>query len=152
MDFLGWVGRFHPVLVHLPIGILIIGVVFHYLDRKRPTLNLTAATKSIYFAGFLSAALSAFAGWMLAQEGGYHEDTIFWHRWVGIAMVVLSFGLWRWYRTPAKNQKMIGWGGMALLLGLVYTGHLGGELTHGAGYLLEKAPGFIKKIASYEEA
>lgn len=151
MDFFGWIGRFHPVIVHLPIGILIIGVVFQYLNNRRPNLNLGRATETLYLFGFLSAAFGAFAGWMLAREGGYQEDTIFWHRWIGIAMVFLAFGLWRWSKNSTTNHKLVNWGGLALLLGLTYTGHLGGELTHGSEYLVEKAPDFIKKLASYEE-
>ena len=151
MDFFGWIGRFHPVVVHLPIGILIVGVVFQYLNKRKPSLNLGLAIEKLYLFGFLSAAFGAFAGWMLAKEGGYEQDTIFWHRWVGIGMVFLAFGLWRWSKDPTTNHKLVNWGGLALLVGLTYTGHLGGELTHGNEYLVEKAPKFIKKLAAYEE-
>ncbi len=151
MDFLAWLGRFHPVIVHLPIGILLIGVVFHFLDQRSSNNNLTRATKTIYFFGFISAAIAALAGWFLAREGGYEADVIFWHRWVGIAMVLLSFGLWRWYQDPQKNHSLVTWGGLALLLGLTYTGHLGGVLTHGEDYLVEQAPTFIKSMVGYEE-
>ncbi len=151
MDFFGWVGRFHPVVVHLPIGILIIGVIFQYLNRRRPHLNLGKATEVIYLFGFVSAAIAAIAGWLLAKEGGYQQDTIFWHRWVGIAMVFLAFGLWRWSKAPSLNHRLINWGGVALLIGLTWTGHLGGELTHGDEYLVEKAPDFIKKLVSYDD-
>ncbi len=151
MDFITWLGRFHPAVVHFPIGILVLGAIFHYLDVRKPSLNLVAATRTIYFIGFISAAFAAFAGWVLAKEGGYQASTIFWHRWLGIGMAVLAFVLWWYYRKPNSNKRQLAWGALALFLGLMFTGHLGGELTHGDSYLLEKAPGFVKNIFNYED-
>ena len=94
MEILNWFGRFHPALVHLPIGILIIGVILQFLARRRPDWQLEKATQKTYLVGFLSAVVAALAGWFLAREGGYEASTIFWHRWLGILMVLLSFFLY----------------------------------------------------------
>ena len=102
MDLLDWFGRFHPALVHFPIGILVVGVIMQFIAYRKPTLNLDRAVSTLYLIGFVSAFIAAFAGWMLAQEGGYQADTIFWHRWLGILMVVLAFGLyWNARKNPA---------------------------------------------------
>ncbi|MCB0685220.1 MAG: hypothetical protein KDC53_01810 [Saprospiraceae bacterium] len=149
MDILNWVGRFHPALVHLPIGILIIAAVFHWISARRPGWKGTAVVSTLYFFGFLAAAVAAFAGWMLAKEGGYQSDTIFWHRWLGILMVILSFVLWRLNRNTSRIT--MSWLGVGLIFGLLLVGHLGGEMTHGENYMVENAPNFVKKLASYEE-
>lgn len=151
MDLLDWFGRFHPAFVHFPIGILVVGVIMQFIAHRKPTLNLNKAVSTLYLIGFATAVVAAFAGWMLAKEGGYQSDTIFWHRWLGVLMVVLAFGLYWNARKDEVNHKAMRWGGIALVLGLMYTGHLGGEMTHGPDYLLESAPDFVKKLAAYEE-
>jgi len=151
MEFIAWVARFHPALVHLPIGILTIGIILQWISYRKPEWRQSPIIPNVYFFGFLFSALAAFAGWFLAREGGYQEDTIFWHRWLGILMVGISFLLWRLTRNPigaSLNGKLLSAG---LFLGLLIVGHLGGEMTHGEEYLIENAPKFVQKLASYEE-
>ena len=149
MEILNWLGRFHPVLVHLPIGILVAAVIFHWIAHRRPSWKGSAVLPTFYFLGFLSAALAAFAGWMLAKEGGYQSDTIFWHRWIGVLLVIVSFVLWRMVVSTSPSQTR--WISLFLIGGLLWVGHLGGKMTHGEDYLVENAPEFVKKLASYEE-
>lgn len=149
MDILNWLGRFHPALVHLPIGILVVAAIFHWISARKPNWKGADIVPTLYLLGFISAAIAAFAGWMLAKEGGYQSDTIFWHRWLGVLLVIVSFALWRINR-HGKDIRLP-WVGAALVIGLLWVGHLGGEMTHGEDYLVENAPGFIKKLASYQE-
>ena len=149
MEILNWLGRFHPALVHLPIGILVVAAIFHWVAARNESWKGKSVLPTLYLLGFISAGGAAFAGWMLAKEGGYQANTIFWHRWLGVSLVVVSFALWRMNRNTALIKAP--WLSLALVLGLLYVGHLGGEMTHGEDYLLENAPGFVKKLASYEE-
>ena len=151
MEILNWFGRFHPAFVHFPIGLLVAGVIFHWIAIRRPTWKGAEIVPSLYLIGFITSAIAAFAGWMLAQEGGYDMETIFRHRWLGILMVVISFLLWRMTRKGELSAKGSKWLGAGLVFGLLLTGHLGGEMTHGEDYLIESAPEFVKKLVSYEE-
>ncbi len=151
MELLDWFGRFHPAFVHFPIGILVVGIIMQFIAHRKPTLNLNTAISTLYLIGFITAVIAAFAGWLLAKEGGYQPDTIFWHRWLGVLMVVFAFGLYWYARRDDINHKSMRWAGLVVFLGLLYTGHLGGEMTHGEDYLLESAPDFVKKLVSYEE-
>ena len=149
MDFWAWLGRFHPALVHFPIGIVIVGIILYYVHKRKPEWQIAQAIGPIFFIGFLTAILAAFCGWMLAGEGGYDMGTLFWHRWLGVGIVLLSFALWRW---QSKDSSQLARFGVPLLAVIIFiTGHLGGNLTHGEGYLVEKGPEFIKKLTSYEE-
>ncbi|MBK8502443.1 MAG: hypothetical protein IPL46_09615 [Saprospiraceae bacterium] len=149
MEILNWFGRFHPALVHLPIGILIAAAICHWIAVKRPGWKGAAIVPTLYLLGFLAASVAAFAGWRLAEEGGYQENIIFWHRWLGILLVIVSLVLWRMNsnRTTVSSP----WLSLGLVLGLLWVGHLGGLMTHGEDYLVENAPQFVKKLASYEE-
>lgn len=150
MDILSWLGRFHPAIVHLPIGILVVASVFHWISARKPDWKGASAVPPLYLLGFISAGIAALAGWMLAKEGGYQADTIFWHRWLGVLLVMISLILWRLNRNVAKVSSP--WLSLALVAGLLWVGHLGGEMTHGETYLVETAPGFVKKLVSYDES
>lgn len=140
-------GRFHPLVVHLPIGFLLLGAIFHYLGRREKYGYLQKAVAPTILLGTLSAALSVVLGLALASEGGYDDQALFWHKWLGIAVLLLSVVAWMTYTDRLKamtNLKSILMGFVVLLL--IMTGHLGGSLTHGEGYLLQHAPGFVQSI------
>ncbi len=144
MDIAAFIGRFHPLLVHLPIGFLLLGILLDVF-AQRYDKQWDEVTRISYFLGALSALVAAFCGWLLAADGGYTGDTIFWHRWLGIGVAVVSVGLWLGKTKFLPLPRVVHWGmlvGVAVLLTI--TGHLGGNLTHGADYLLEHAPAFLK--------
>ena len=126
-------GRLHPLLVHLPIGILLLAFGLECLSRWGRRHDLQAATRLALAAGVLSALAAAGTGWWLGQQGGYEADLLQRHQWLGLATAGLSVLSWwgqgrRWY-FPV----------LSLAIGLlVLAGHYGGSLTHGANYLFEK--------------
>lgn len=135
MDLTDFLGRLHPLVVHLPIGFLMIAILLEIYFREKMS---SGKRKSILFILVLGAVGSIFAalfGWLLAEEGGFNEDTLFWHRWSGIATVIISaLALWSKYRSFVRIYitSLIGLGILLML-----TGHFGGSLTHGSDYLLE---------------
>lgn len=153
-------GRFHSLIVHLPIGFLILGAAFFLLSYFKKYNFLINALPIILTLGAISALFSVIIGVFLAKEGGYPEQTLFWHRWMGIAVALGSFGALYFVRKVLKtenpetnsinlqkeNKKRIGLvlGGLVLLISI--TGHLGGTLTHGENYLVEYAPEFLKNL------
>ena len=127
-DFLG---HFHPLLVHLPIGFLLLAGVFHLLHRWK-TLPLERATSIALLLGGLSAGVAALFGWWLAGTGTYDDGNLFWHRWLGVGTAVLALATWWLHRTRAKLTDAAVLGTVGLLTA---AGHFGGNLTHGEGYL-----------------
>ena len=128
-------GRFHPLFVHLPIGILLVGLLLHWISKIEKYNNLKHAVPALMFFGAISAALSCISGFLLSLSGEYSGSTLDWHMWMGIGVfvvaVILCFKL---------NTKKIDWLYKVLAVGLVLlisvTGHLGGTLTHGSDYLI----------------
>jgi hypothetical protein len=124
-------------MVHLPIGMLFLLLILEWLSRRDSRKNLRASLKIIALLTFVSALVSSVAGYLLAQDSGYSEETLEQHMWMGfgftIATGILFFFLESKYWNPGR-QNLIS----VLLLFLVgFTGHLGGSLTHGEGYLEE---------------
>ena len=90
MNFSELIGRFHPVLVHLPIGILLLAALFQLLSLKPKYPSLHAATSIALFWGMISAIVSCISGYLLSQSGDYDEELVNTHKWFGIATASVS--------------------------------------------------------------
>jgi len=150
-----FIGRFHPVLVHLPIGILIFAIILLWLSRKAQYRD---QQKALYWAlvlGCASAILSCLSGWFLSSSGEYEESTLGLHQWMGITtafislLVLFYFNKERIQSQKPRNSLLVS---VLLLVCIIITGHLGGTLTHGEGYLTtgwqvgsDSASKFIRK-------
>lgn len=144
-----FIGRFHPVIVHLPIGFLLLGTLMEFFNSKVRNKNMDTAILFSFRLGALSAFLAAFMGWLLAGEGGYNESHLFWHKWLGIAVGVVAllamFIKGGVIALPDFMYKILLLGMVGMLMA---TGHLGGNMTHGASYLTEYLPfGNSEKVA-----
>ncbi|HEX4850526.1 MAG TPA: DUF2231 domain-containing protein, partial [Puia sp.] len=131
-----FIGHLHPVLVHLPIGILLLGCLFLWQSRKDKTENLQSAINVILFWGMVSAIITCITGYILSTTGEYEESLVDFHQWMGISVAVVSILVFYIH----KKNILYRWQGLItilLLLLVVITGHLGGSLTHGTDYLTQ---------------
>ena len=124
---LDFIGHLHPLIVHLPIGILLLGVlmmVYQHFSK----VDLRAPISLAFLVGSISAVLACIAGWILSNSGEYDALIVQKHQWTGIATATL--GLLAYL---LKQYRKI----LAILLTLLIfiTGHYGGTLTHGENYL-----------------
>jgi len=139
-------GRLHPLMVHLPIGFLILALLIGAL-RFEDNKSLNRITGIVWGLSFLSAAFSALMGWLLAKNGHYIEADLIKHQWSGVILVVLSGLGWvfqlRNFNFPKILRQI---NHVFILIFLFVVGHLGGKLTHGKNYLYEYAPDPIKNV------
>lgn len=138
-------GRLHPLIVHFPIGALVIAFLMELmaLDDKRS--DLRSGIRWLVFIGAGSALFAALVGLMLAYGGNYTASTIFYHRWGGILTGVLAlFAAWFLRRADASGKKkdlnIYRSTLAAAVLALTVTGHFGANLTHGGDYLTSVLP------------
>ena len=143
MEFLG---KFHPVILHLPIGLLIAAFTLEWLNWRKTDLKLGPATNYLLGAGAVTAVAAALLGYFLSLNGGYDAGLIQVHQWTGIGVAVLASLFYYLRRRNPENRRLIRWGWAANLLLLAVAGHYGGSLTHGQDYLLESAPAFVQNI------
>ncbi len=149
-DWTLFIGRFHPLVVHLPIGFLLLAAILEFVNRKKQRAGWDSAISLSLIFGALGGFVAAFCGWMLAADGGYEGGTLGWHRWLGIGTSVLATVAWlmkskRISIDPKYFAGVLG----ATILGLTITGHLGGNLTHGEGYLYQYAPTIVQRIMGH---
>jgi hypothetical protein len=127
-------GRLHPLLVHLPIGILLMGLFLQALSRW-PRFGITAGVVTVVLlCGALSAMTSCVTGYLLSLSGDYDDDLVSWHKWMGIWVAVVSLVVFL-MAVRRMGGAIFGITGGLLLVLVFVTGHLGGSLTHGSDYL-----------------
>ena len=119
------------MLVHLPIGVLLLAALFQFLSQKEKYQSLASAVSISLFIGMLSSIASCISGYLLSGTGDYDEGLIFNHQWSGIALAIISIVAWylNW------KGKQINWITALMLFLIVLTGHFGGSITHGSDYL-----------------
>jgi uncharacterized membrane protein len=67
-------GRLHPILLHLPIGFLLLAWLMELASRQKRWTNLQPAVGFALNLGMLSAIVAAASGYWLSREGGYEEN------------------------------------------------------------------------------
>lgn len=135
------VGRMHPLLLHLPIGLLIISSII-WLGKKNIeegsfqrifilVLNVTAFT----------AALTALMGFFLSREGGYDQNILSKHKILGVTTAVLSYVLLLIYQSVPEKKTLFGISITASLVVMILGSHFGSNLTHGEGFVWQPLRG-----------
>jgi uncharacterized membrane protein/mono/diheme cytochrome c family protein len=133
-------GRLHPLVVHFPIGLLVVALFMEMLtlNGKRP--GLREGINWMVYIGALSAILSASLGWFLKTFDEYSGELIEWHQNLGIATaifsVVTAYILYKSSKLVAYRASLV----ISVVL-LTITGHLGANLTHGEDFLTDVLPG-----------
>ncbi|WNJ17905.1 c-type cytochrome domain-containing protein [Pontibacter sp. G13] len=137
-------GRFHPVLVHLPIGFLLLAVLLEVAWRLGWVGRSQDAVKFSLMVGTISAAAASLLGWMLSTRGDYNEDMLDSHLWAGIVTTLIAGAAWLLQSGLLPKIQLPKPVYLVLLAGIVVgltaTGHLGGNLTHGSEYLVQYMP------------
>ena len=136
-------GNLHPLVVHLPIGILALAFLMELYYLKKPAKKDDGMVLFALAVGALSALISVSTGWFLGENGGYDETLLSTHKWMAIAFslgCVLLF-LLKKSKKP-KVQKVFFPVFVLVLILMMLTGHYGGSLTHGEDFLFQ---------AKYEE-
>lgn len=149
-----FLGRFHPLVVHLPIGFIVLTVVIESIGRfKKDKKIYDRIVQYSLIAVMVSGLMTIATGLLLSQRGEYDVDTLNQHKWLGIGVVVFSVLLYVLkikISAYSSRQSIFVSSVLIILIGL--TGHQGGVLTHGQEYLLTYAPDALKNLAGIELA
>ncbi len=147
-------GRMHPLLLHLPIGLFIsIGILLVFKKELSPE-SYDKLFDALAAINCLFAVLTAIFGLFLSMENGYNPDQIAYHKWSGILFVVLAYSLYFLRKKQENKMKFIY---PSALFSMIVAGHLGGEITHGENYVFApvmqtEVKEFDPSISVYESA
>jgi uncharacterized membrane protein/mono/diheme cytochrome c family protein len=147
-DWQQFLGRFHPLAVHLPIGLLVLLPLLEIAGAFRPPLREAASfVLALAFAGCLFALT---LGLLLAYGSGDAGPGVTRHMSGGIALTIavllclLARPWWAQGTVPRVYPALL----IGMLLLLVWTAHQGGSLTHGSNYLTQYMPPSLKRLTT----
>ena len=150
-DLVRFLGHFHPVVLHLPIGIFTL-IIFQELlamfTRYKPQPSILPI-----FTGAASAVVAVLFGFLLYQGGGFEGDLVEDHLWGGVAFscaAVFTLVVKAWVMSPLASQafyRLLVFGSVGVM---GVASHNGASITHGKDYLFEYAPNPVREAFGYE--
>jgi uncharacterized membrane protein len=148
-NMMRFLGRFHPVLLHLPIGMVTLAIMMEF--GSMITRRVSTTTRTTLFFASASSVVAVLAGFLLFQgESDWSEsETANRHLWGGIifaCVTILAFIVKAWSDAGASAV----WFYRFLLLAsggvMAFASHDGASLTHGPDYLAKYAPPALKPL------
>ncbi len=136
MDILSYLGKFHPIILHLPIGFLLLAFMMELHDRWKKKSQFQSAIGFALFWGMVGAIFAATSGYLLSWDGGYEEQLLSWHQWLGFGVAGLSIVLYFLHQQTLNSSNSLYFPVFSLTtILLTAAGHYGGSLTHGSDFL-----------------
>jgi len=135
-----FIGKFHPLLVHFPIALVLAAAAAELvvIATTRPAWR-TVAVANIRAAAALGV-VTVITGWLFASSPLVDASpSLEWHRWVGVAGAAGAIGAallsWRLHVLSRRPAFVYRFTLFVTALLVAITGHLGGALVWGAGFL-----------------
>ena len=127
----------HVLIIHFPIGLFIIGVLFDFLAQwKKQPLLAAAAYYNLLVAAIstLPVVITGILAWQWELEGQKLKGVLLMHLVMGCASSALICAVWFIHRRSRRNQEEVLPGyrlpieAVAVVI-VALTGHLGGFLS-----------------------
>jgi uncharacterized membrane protein len=133
--FIGWLGKFHPAVVHFPIALLIAAAVAEVLFAGTGKMLFDNSRRFCMWFGIIGAFGAGILGWFFAGFELFDENWLLTaHRWLGTSTVVCSLLLGWLAWQGAKYGRLQIWYRLVLLLAVLLvsaTGFFGGAMIYG---------------------
>ena len=143
--FWQFLGRLHPLIVHFPIGLLVVALILEIYSWKNKDQPFRSGQHIILLIGALSAIVAAVFGLLLKDQDDYSGNILDIHQWSGIATAVLAAAAFYFFLLFGRtnNRRLLNAYRAVLIfcvIGVTIAGHYGASLTHGTDYLTEVLP------------
>lgn len=154
-NFVFFLGRFHPLILHLPIGALVILFFMEIIHSWRKELDLEAACDLLLWFSTISIFPTVLLGFFLASTGDYDDELLSVHKWLGwfTALICVWLLVLRHYKSSQSTRKSSRFYKIFLSINVILlslAGHYGGYLTHGANYLTKFMPNAMKTVLNID--
>ncbi|MBL9151334.1 MAG: hypothetical protein JNK37_02560 [Verrucomicrobiales bacterium] len=143
-DWWIFMGRFHPLVVHVPIGLLLIVPILEVLGRWPGRGHLRESVPVLLWLTALSTIGATVVGYLLMEGEQISSPLMDKHLWTGLGFGVLVFATLA-LRLQGQVILYLGCLGLSVAV-LSLAGHYGGALVHGPEYLAKYAPEPLKPL------
>ena len=126
MEILDYLGKFHPVVLHLPIGALYLTFCLVLLEKFFKNKYTIPIRFGLLFS-FAFSVLSATLGYFLYLGDDFSGDLIDRHMWLGISTTLFIGGL-LWIHKTSKYLNYFTPFFVVTVVLLSVTGHFGGQI------------------------
>ncbi len=140
---LEWVGKFHLLVLHFPIALIVVASlleVYSFWPKGLALVSLRDCIRLCVYAAAVFAVPTVVLGWLHAM-GGYgvgQPGTLLLHRWIGTAagaMIVLTAVLSELDARTGRREHHTRIAIFTAALVTAIGAHFGGTLVHGQGFL-----------------
>src|SRR5258705_7489869 len=135
------VGRMHPLLLHLPIGLLVISFILWIGKKNIEPASFQKMIIHVLQVTAFTASLTDLMGFFLSREGGYDENILLKHKVLGITTAILSYTLLLVYQSYPEKKFVFGTAITLSLMAMIFGSHFGSNLTHGEGFVWQPLRG-----------
>jgi mono/diheme cytochrome c family protein len=137
--FLLWLGKFHLLVLHFPIALLVTAAAAEFWFLLRKAESTSREVRFCVLLGAASALVTAALGWLFALggHGAGMPTTLAWHRWLGTAAATWAIGTAVCFECDVRRGTRSLWSRCLLFLGALLVGlaaHFGGILVNGADF------------------
>ncbi|MGI9541699.1 MAG: c-type cytochrome domain-containing protein [Cyclobacteriaceae bacterium] len=144
-----FLGRFHPLLLHFPIVLVLLTIAFEglfiYQYKNGKSTSVSIVIGPLLIISAFSALITLIGGYLLYRSGEYQGQLVQDHLWGGVWLMLAVNGavffFWRW-RKKESRMNQLSYRFLLITAGalIIYTSHLGGSVTHGQDFLTELMP------------
>ena len=141
-----FIGRFHPLVVHLPIALILLVPVMELVGRDQRFPYLRASAPFVLVLALIGGIVASLLGWCLGRSGGFSGPLVTQHMWSGASLIILCWLCWV-LRGRGGRLEVIYWIALGAAVGAVaWTGYRGGQISLGENHLTQHMPGAFRKL------
>ncbi|AMR33191.1 hypothetical protein A0256_18085 [Mucilaginibacter sp. PAMC 26640] len=148
-------GRMHPLILHFPIVILTLAMLMEFFRYRPEFVNerlYQAFTNYLLVLGAVLSSVTIIMGLLLSREAGYEGGNLQWHKWFGVSVAYLGYGVYLIRNRDRYSAAIAKTGAFVTVFCLIMAGHFGGNITHGDDFVFAPVMDKEKSKVSLDEA
>ena len=145
-EWMQFIGRFHPLVVHFPIALVLLVPVFQLVGRRPQFSYLRASCGFLLGLATFAATAAATLGWCLGRSGGYSGPLVTQHMWGGVLLTLTCWLCWVLRPRLSQSEALFGIPLAIAVVLVAWTGYRGGQLSLGADHLTEHMPAGLRHM------
>jgi uncharacterized membrane protein len=140
-----FLGRFHPLVVHLPIAFLLLVPILEVVGTFGRSPPLKDSAGFVLRLATASALAAAGLGWLLGWSGGYDGPLVTHHLWGGVVLCLVCL-VCCFLRSRMGPGRPYGLSLFVAIGVMLWTSHQGGSITHGETFLTQYMPTSLRRL------